>query len=179
MGMAKPTESPTDWKRRVAEAAVSMPTTWPERLINGPPESPGSRGASIWMSPESVSGWLPSRSEAVMVWFNPCTVPLTVCGAPPTPPAFPRATIGSPTLTLEDFPRGTVGRLVAPWMWMTARSSPGTVPTTTAAYRRPVATSSTAMLVELSMTWLLVSTSPSGVRMTPVPAPEIPELSWV
>ena len=110
-----------------------MPTTWPERLTSGPPESPGSRGASIWMSPDSVSGWLPSRSVAVIIWFRAWTVPLTVWGAPPTPPAFPRATIGSPTLTVEDFPRGTVGRLAAPWIWRTAMSSDGTVPTTTAA----------------------------------------------
>ena len=42
-----------------------------------------------------------------------------------------------------------------------------------------MATSSTEMFVDPSMTWLLVSTSPSGVSTTPVPAPEIPELSWV
>ena len=59
-------------------------------------------------------------------------MPLTVWGAPPTPPALPRATIGSPTLTDDDFPSGTVGRLAAPWIWRTAMSSVGTVPTTTA-----------------------------------------------
>src|SRR5581483_4314146 len=38
IGTAKPTESPAE-KRRVAEAAVSMPTTWPDLLTSGPPES--------------------------------------------------------------------------------------------------------------------------------------------
>ena len=82
-------------------------------------------------------------------------------------------------MTDDDFPRGTVGRLAAPWIWRTATSSDGTVPTTTAVYRWPVAMWTTEMAVDPSMTWLLVSTSPSGVRMTPVPAPEMPELSWV
>jgi len=100
------------------------------------PEPSSVRMLSIWMSPASVSGWLPSMSVAVIVWLRACTVPLTVWGAPPTPPALPRATIGSPILTEEDFPRGTVGKLavpVTPWIWRTARSSVGTVPTTVAA----------------------------------------------
>src|SRR5581483_11548610 len=130
-GMAKPAESPTARNRRVAEAAVSMPITWPALLISGPPESPGSSGASIWISPASVSGWLPSRSVAVIVWFMATTLPLTVWGAPPTPPALPRATTGSPTLTPDDLPIGTVGRLgFGPSIWRTAMSSEGTVPTT-------------------------------------------------
>src|SRR5256885_1211596 len=49
-----------------------------------------------------------------MGWLRAWTVPLTVWGVPPTPPAFPRAPIGSATLTVAGFPRGAGGRVEAP-----------------------------------------------------------------
>src|SRR3954451_423835 len=53
---------------------------------------------------------------------------------------------------------------------MTATSSDASVPTTVAVYFGPVPATCTEMLVEPAITWLLVNTSPVGVRSIPVPA---------
>src|ERR1700730_9295850 len=131
MGMAKPTPAEEE-NRRPPEAAVSMPMTWPAALTRGPPESPGWMGAFIWMSPVRVSALAPPGSLAVIVWLTASTVPATTAGVPPTPPALPIATTGSPGATAEESPT-TIGlRPDTPWIWMTAMSSVGSSPTTVA-----------------------------------------------
>src|SRR3954467_1621146 len=62
---------------------------------------------------------------------------------------------------------------------MTATSSDASVPTTVAVYFGPVPATCTEMLVEPAMTWLLVNTSPVGVRSIPVPAAWPPPASVV
>ena len=64
MGMANP--SMPLWNWNPLDAAVSMPITTPWVLTRGPPESPGFRAASVWMSPVSCSELLSDSSLAVM-----------------------------------------------------------------------------------------------------------------
>ena len=58
IGMAKPTSCWLCWplKAPLVLAAVSMPMTWPFRLANGPPESPGMICASVCSIPVSSPG---------------------------------------------------------------------------------------------------------------------------
>ena len=63
--------------------AVSMPMT-PAGLASGPPESPGTMSAFVWIIPFSVSEAveLPS-SLAVMAWFSPVTWSAVAVMEPP------------------------------------------------------------------------------------------------
>ena len=54
IGIAKPSPAVEDWKLKLDEAAVSMPTTLP-CATSGPPESPGSSEPLIWMTSLSRS----------------------------------------------------------------------------------------------------------------------------
>ena len=73
IGMAKPA---TDccWVKLTLLPAVSMPMTWPAELTSGPPESPATMFALVWIIPCSVSDLtVPPWSLAVMVWLSPVT----------------------------------------------------------------------------------------------------------
>ena len=63
---------------------------------------------------------------------------------------------------------------------MTAMSSVGSTPSTVAAYVPDLPWIVTLMLTEPSTTWLLVSTSPDEVMMSPVPAAAAEPLAvWI
>jgi len=146
--MAKPTlAAVSNWL--LADAAVSIPMTLAELLTSGPPESPGWIGAFVWMSPDRLSALSPLSLPTVIDWFRAWTTPLTADGVPPTPPALPMATTSSPTATAEELPVWTVASPEAPFSWITATSSVGSVPTTLAVYFFPVVTDVTLMLVAL------------------------------
>src|SRR5580704_13668309 len=85
------------------------------------------------------------------------------------PAALHRATTESPVLTALELPIGTVVRPDAPCSLISAMSPVTSYPTTLAWYWWPFAVRAT-IAVELSMTWLLVSTRPSGLITMPVAA---------
>ena len=87
--------------------AVSMPIT-PAELASGPPESPGTMSAFVWIIPCSVSAAIdPPPSLAVMVWPSALTWPGFAVMVP-RPSALPRATTAVPALTEAELPIGTV-----------------------------------------------------------------------
>src|SRR4030088_3549567 len=104
------------------DAAVSMPITWPEALVRGPPASPAWVAALVRMSPDSCSAVPDAASVAVIDWLRPVTVPVATDGVPSWPPALPMATTLLPTATLDELPRFAVGRPDAPCSWITAMS---------------------------------------------------------
>src|SRR5260370_691214 len=84
--------------------------------------------ASLWSMPVSCSDLLPP-SLAVMVWSSAVILPCETSGVPPWPRAFPRATIGSPTLTEDELAKLTVGRPdTLPSIWINALSALGSTP---------------------------------------------------
>jgi len=91
-----------------------MPMTWPAELASGPPESPETMSALVWIMLWRVS-WVtePPWSPAVMVWFSAVTWPaagtMALC-----PSALPMATTESPVLMAAELPIGTVFRPDAP-----------------------------------------------------------------
>src|SRR6185369_11144538 len=169
-GMAKPAAA--CWsEKRTFWPAVSMPMTWPAALTSGPPESPDTMPASVWNIPCSVSEvTVPPWSLAVMVLSTPVMRP----GAETIwlrPSALPRAVTASPTLTLLESPSGTWCRPDGFCSWISAMSPVTSYPTTLAWKFFPVAATVALILVEFSMTWLLVSTRPLSALITmPVPA---------
>ena len=84
-------------------AAVSMPMTSPEELINGPPELPGSIRASIWIRPTGTRSYR-IWSLAVIVLPTAVTAPAVTVDGKPWPPALPIATTELPIFTVEELP---------------------------------------------------------------------------
>ncbi len=93
----------------VSVPAVSMPTTLPAALTSGPPESPETMSAFIWIMPVRLSELPPSL--AVMDWSRSATVPDTTAGVPPLPYALPMATTSAPMVRLSELPSGATLRL--------------------------------------------------------------------
>ncbi len=155
--------------------AVFMPTTWASAFTRGPPELPGLMGASVCSSPVRCSV-VPERSDSADK-DRPVadTMPSVTVGPPCRARALPMATTSSPTNTLAELPRATVGRLCCPSIWTRARSCAGSVPTTWAVRALVWPNRVTVSVLAPATTWLLVSTSPPGVRIMPVPAPST---SW-
>ena len=136
IGMANP--SPPDWPWlswywKPADAAVSMPITWPELFTSGPPESPDTMFASTSIRPVSVSEEPVASSLAVIDRLSAVTVPGATDGVPPVPPALPMPTTPSPALTFDESPIDAVASPEASRSWMTAMSSDRSYPTTEAA----------------------------------------------
>src|SRR6266849_3408156 len=165
-------------RKPCASPAVIIPITWPAELTSAPPESPGLMPASLWIMPLRVSE-RPLPSLAVMVWSTESTWPCVTVGAPPWPSALPSASTASPTLTLDESARVTVGRPETLSIWISATSAVGETPMTCAVYV-PLPETTTEMLIEPSTTWLLVSTSPDDVMIMPVPAAApFPLVGWM
>ena len=103
--------------------AVSTPMTCPVEVLSGPPESPGTMPALIWIMPCKVSVLsAAASSEAVMVLSSPVTCPPAGMMAP-VPSALPSASTASPVLTAVELPIGTVCRPVAPCSRIKATST--------------------------------------------------------
>lgn len=62
---------------------MSIPMTWPEWLARGPPESPGSSGASVWISPVSCSEPPVTSSLATIELSRASMAPVETLGVPP------------------------------------------------------------------------------------------------
>ena len=86
------------------------------------------------------------------------------------PKGLPTAIAHSPTSSLSELPRGTVGQGPFPCRRTTARSVSLSMPTTVPGMRRPSCMPTVTLLVR-STTWALVSTSPSAWYTKPLPCP--------
>src|SRR5262249_16538257 len=120
--------------------------------------------ASVWMSPDRSS--LPPESDRSLAE----TMPSVTVGPPARARALPMATTSSPTWRAAESPSCTVGRPLTPWILISATSSAASVPIRVAS--RACDSPKTVTLIDEapSITWLLVSTSPSDVRIMPLPA---------
>src|SRR5262245_2672971 len=107
------------------------------------------------------------------------TIPLVTVGLPWSARALPMATTSSPTATSDDLPIVTVGRPLAPVVFSSARSALASMPTSVAVLARDWPLSVTMIELAPLTTWALVSTSPSAVRMTPLPAEVLAKGPWL
>ena len=94
------------------------------------------------------------------------------------------ATTSSPTRRSPELPSSTVFRLLAPLILSRARSFELSAATRVASRAWLSPARLTLIDVAPATTWALVSTSPSAVRTTPVPAPWVgknrpPREAWV
>ena len=125
-----------------------MPITWPRRSKVGPPELPRLMGASIWM--KLVYCWLPSMlrlSEETM----PAVTELE------SPKGLPTATTQSPTRRRLSSPKSTFGSGRSLWIFNSATSVTGSLPTRVATNSR-LSGKVTVIFLLASTTWLLVTT---------------------
>ena len=125
--------------------------------------------ASVWISPTRFSVW-PLSFWAVRDRFSADTMPEVTDGPPARARAFPMASTASPTSLADELPSVTVGSPEALLIWTRARSLPGSVPMTWAGSALVWPKRVTVTVVAPVTTWLLVRTSPAGVRIIPVPA---------
>ena len=144
--------------------ALLIPITSPRTLTSGPPELPGLIAASVWMKSWMLLcerlGRSSDRPFALMI---PCvTVKVRF-----SPSGLPTASTHSPTRESSLSPSGAGVNPVAS-IFSTATSVVGSVPTTRAGNSRR-SSSRTVTCVELSTTWLFVSTYPSAETMKPDP----------
>ena len=106
-------------------------------------------------------------------------MPDVTVGAPPLPSALPMAITVSLTATCDESPSVAAFRLETFLILMTATSLVASYPSTLADFSEPLPSISTRMSVAPSITWLLVSTTPSEVSTMPVPAASPPPDSVV
>ena len=106
MGTAYPSVSVSPLRLGATDPAVMMPMTVPSASMSEPPESPGWMSASVSMRPLSRSDVPLDELVAVMDLSRPVTLPAASIGCPPSPPALPRPTTGSPTRTVDESPIG-------------------------------------------------------------------------
>jgi hypothetical protein len=186
-GMAKPTPIEPDVVVVPPALAIAtlMPTSSPLSFTRAPPELPGLIAASVWITgieiepepdvacwpgisklngpvPPSLSSSVPSSGTADdAIWMlrsSALTIPsVTVFDRPS---GAPIATTRSPTSSASTSPKSIGVRPLASTSLMTARSTIGSVPTTSALKMRPsaVVTSIVPSLEAPSRvtTWLLV-----------------------
>jgi len=143
--------------------AVLMPTTSPCEDTSGPPELPGLRAASVWIT-SSISRPDWARSERPKRRDH---------AGGDRGLETKRVADGDDELTTLE-PLGIAescgGSVSGLSMRTSARSVSGSSPTTRAERLRP-STVVTLTRVAPPTTWLLVSTSPSGATITPEPVP--------
>ena len=146
--------------------AVLTPITSARELTSGPPELPGLRAASVWItSPIRRPFW--ARSE------RPTALTMPAVTVDSKPSGLPIATATWPCRTFLELPIVAAGRRSAVSALKTAMSVSGSRPRMRAGKCRPSLRAS-SMAVTPSTTWLLVRTRPSGAMMVPEPEPSCP-----
>lgn len=156
-GTARPSPAPA--------TAVLMPTILPRASASAPPELPGLRAASVWMTSSIIRRLRPDQTG--MERPSPLTTPAVT--EPESPSGLPTAMTNCPTLSDSASPRSagvTVGALPC----TTARSESGSEPTTSTAVRVPSAYTALPPWAPPT-TWALVRRYPSEVNRTAEPAP--------
>src|ERR1700761_1358083 len=154
-GTARPRPTPA--------TAVLMPMTLASESARAPPELPGLRAASVWMT--SSMSRAPPRPPAGMDRPRALTTPAVT--EPASPSGLPTATTSWPTTSSSASP-SSAGGGVGPAVRSTARSDRGSAPTT----RKGAVVPSENAAVPLSAcptTCALVSRNPSPVKTTPEP----------
>jgi hypothetical protein len=149
--------------------AVLTPITRPAESSSGPPEFPGFKGASVWMT-LSMSRPDPARRD------RPRALTTPVVTVHWKPYGLPMATTSCPGRRERDVPRGAACR---PWAFTrtTARSVLGSSPTIWAPRRLP-SLSVTSTRSAPFTTWLFVRMNPSGVKRKPDPVPARASRPW-
>ena len=133
MGTARPSPTPA--------TAVLMPTIRPRASANAPPELPGLRAASVWMTSSITRRFRPDQTG--MERPSPLTTPAVT--EPESPSGLPTAMTSWPTRSNSASPI-SAGAAVGALPWTTARSDSGSAPTTSTAVLVPSAKSSLAGL---------------------------------
>ena len=144
--------------------AELMPITRPRLSTSGPPELPGLRATSVWMT-FSISRPERPRSERPSAETTPADTVLW------KPSGLPMAMAICPTRTPSESPSSATGRPPAA-AWITARSVAGSAPTSRAGQLLP-SVKVTVISAAPSTTWALVRMNPSGAMITPEPAPSV------
>src|SRR5215831_8995616 len=146
-----------------AITAVLMPTTSPRVETSGPPELPGLRAASV-CNTSSISRPLEARSDRPSADTTPeVTVNSKPSGLPMATTNWPRRSCFESPSTADASRRAEVTR-------RSARSVSRSSPINRASRLWPSVSVRRASLWPW-ITWLLVSTRPSGEMMTPEPMP--------
>ena len=161
-GTAKPTTTPP-----IVSWPVT-PITWPSASSSGPPVSPGSAVASVWMTPSTATpSFATSRFRAAD------TTPTVMVGARPS--GLPMAMVGSPTAgrappsSSSDVRSAACGSTAS-----SARSVSSSRPSATARTARP-SRKVTTMSEAAATVCAFVMTSPLSASMTkPDPASPAP-----
>src|SRR3954447_2632547 len=158
IGTARPRPTPA--------TAVLTPTTSPRPVTSAPPELPGLRAASVWMtlSMMRVAARLRAGSERPSADTTPAVT------EPAKPLGLPIATTSWPTRSASASPSvaGIRSRASAR---STARSDNGSAPTISNENSRPSVKDALPRWRAPATTWADVSRKPSGVRAMPLPAP--------
>lgn len=159
------TARPRPWPRPGPTTAVFTPTTAPELVARAPPELPGWREASVWITFSTSRPWAPDRAGM----DRPSALTTPALTEPPNPRGLPTATTSWPTRKESASPR-TAGPRPSPAARMTAKSERRSAPTTSKASSLPSA--SVAMPpADPSTTWAEVRRKPSAVITTADPLP--------
>ena len=147
-------------------SAVLMPTTRPAPSTSAPPELPGFRAASVWMT-FSTTRRGPPRAPTGRERPRPLTTPAVTELAKPL--GLPMATTSWPTRSSAASPSGA-GERSPPSARSTARSESGSEPTTDSGVSWPSLKLAVPWRVP-STTWAEVTRKPSAEMATPLPAP--------
>src|SRR5579862_2449982 len=148
--------------------AVLMPTTRPRESASAPPELPGLRAASVWMTFSTSRLERPSR----VARDRPRALTTPAVTVPANPSGLPIATTSWPTRSRAASPSRAAGRL--PSARTTARSDSGSRPTTRSSRSVP-STNAATPRSEPATTWADVTRKPSGVNATAEPDPPGPQ----
>src|SRR5256886_5386457 len=155
--------------RPMPATAVLTPMSLAWESARAPPELPGLRAASVWIT-SSMKRRLPLPSAVASERPNPLTTPDVT--EPEKPIGLPIATTSCPTRSWSALPTRIAFR-VAARARATARSERGSAPTTSTSYSVPSMKEALAAR-PAATTSAEVTRKPSGVMTTPEPAPPKP-----
>ncbi len=164
-GMASP--------RPIPATAVFTPTRWAFASARAPPELPGLRAASVWITSSMTRTVAPARVGS----DRPSALTTPAVTLPVSPSGLPTATTSWPTASVAASP-SVAGGGVLPRARSTARSDSGSAPITSTTRSVPSVNSAVPVTAfrslpgrPLSTTWAEVSRKPSSVKTTADPAP--------
>src|SRR3954447_2175220 len=155
IGTASPRPTPA--------TAVLIPTTWPRESARAPPELPGLRAASVWITSSTIRVAVRVRTGSARP--SPLTMPAVTL--PAIPRGLPTATTRLP-IRRSSTSRKTGGSTIGWSARTTARSASGSRPMTSKRALLPSANVASP-LSALPTTWALVSRCPSELSTTADP----------
>ena len=159
IGTARPSPMPA--------IAVLMPTTRPRPLASAPPELPGLRAASVWITFSMIRA---GRRPAGAGRARPRAETTPAVTEPSKPCGLPIATTSWPTRSSSASP-SSAGASPPSSARTIARSESGSRPRTEKRSSRPSVNAARPPLAGAATTCAEVRMKPSCVRATPLPAP--------